>query len=297
MLLVASSCTNRNCDSCNYVTDYFPLVNKADIAFRLGNYEEAYEYYHKAFSFCKAKNTTNYYELIKFADASVILKQYEDVFEALTAMVLQGRELKGFKSKAIYDEFFRSKYGQRLEVRYDSLRSQYLENVNVGLQLQLNRMLSNDQLHRGRNVNKQYSALDSIDTLNEQFLINIFENYGYPTEEMVGPISVGNKTDLTLILLHTLDSIRMNYFVPKLKQFIQEGTASPYTLGSIIDQYYIYNGEAQIYGTYKSENGLYQNMIDDIVEVDRNRASIGLPTLRIQEMKDSLWLENVLNHK
>ena len=80
----------------------------------------------------------------------------------------------------------------------------------------------------------------------------------------------------------------MNYFVPKVKEFVKNGTASPYTLGTMIDQYYLYNGEPQIYGTYGAQGGGYANMIDDLKKVESNRISIGLPTLEQKERKDSL---------
>ena len=97
-----------------------------------------------------------------------------------------------------------------------------------------------------------------------------------------------NKVDIGLLLVHTDDSIRMNYFVPKLKGFVENGYSHPRILGNIIDQYYLYNNEPQIYGTYKTRDGVYSDMIPDLKKVDSNRLSIGLPPLRLKEKKDSL---------
>jgi len=96
------------------------------------------------------------------------------------------------------------------------------------------------------------------------------------------------RVDVGLLLLHTKDSIRMNYFVPKVKEFVKKGLAPPRTLGTMIDQYYLYNGKPQIYGTYGARGGGYANMIDNLKKVDSNRISIGLPPLELKEKKDSL---------
>ncbi len=69
--------------------------------------------------------------------------------------------------------------------------------------------------------------------------------------------------DIELFLLHTKDSIRLNYFIPKIKEFTVNGTAPPRVLDIMIDQYYSYNDKPQIYGTYKRQDGEYAIIIDD----------------------------------
>ena len=56
----------------------------------------------------------------------------------------------------------------------------------------------------------------------------------------------------------------------------------------MIDQYYLYNDEPQIYGTYQAQSGGYATMIDNLKKVDSNRISIGLPPLELKERKDSI---------
>ena len=52
--------------------------------------------------------------------------------------------------------------------------------------------------------------------------------------------------------------------------------------------YYLYNREQQIYGTYNVQGGGFANIIDDLSEVNRNRFSIGLPSLELKEQRDSI---------
>lgn len=76
--------------------------------------------------------------------------------------------------------------------------------------------------------------------------------------------------------------------MPKLKEFVKAGTCSPKTLGGVIDQFYLYNGEPQTHGTYESQDSKYANMIDDRGQVNKNRTSIGLPSLELEEKIDSV---------
>ena len=144
-----------------------------------------------------------------------------------------------------------------------------------------------DQLYR--NGHYQDNEQDSIDKLNTNRLKEIFEQFQYPNNQVIGSYSVDRiHTDITTMLLHTSDSIRMSYFVPKLKEFVKAGTCSPTTLGQVIDQFYLYNGEPQTHGTYESKDSRYAKMIGDRGQVNKNRISIGLPSLELNEKIDSV---------
>lgn len=163
-----------------------------------------------------------------------------------------------------------------------------MDNADLELRDELIAMRSADQLQRGQGPDADWTKQDNIDKIHEKILIEIFEGIGYPTDKIVGPQTMDSPVDIELLLLHTKDSIRMNYFVPKVKEFVINGTAPPQALGSMIDQYYLYNNEPQIYGTYKAQGGGYANMIENLKKVDSNRNSIGLPPLELKEKKDSL---------
>lgn len=144
-----------------------------------------------------------------------------------------------------------------------------------------------DQMYRNKNYKENIAKQDSIDKIHEKRLIEIFKTVGYPTERIVGQTNMDNHVDVELMLLHTDDSIRINYFVPKIKEFVKNGTASPLTLGRIIDQYYLYNGEPQIYGTYRAQGGGYANMINDLKKLIATVSPLDC-LLGINRKKDSL---------
>lgn len=286
--MIFFGCATEKKSDCNYIENYYQTVYEADLEFETGNYEKAFSLYEDAFNSCEAKNTSTYYELGKYTESSAILGKFDVTYESAKKEIQHGIELSRFQNNTNFEEFLSSDYGKKFASEYDSLRTQFTDNADLQLRDELISMRSADQMYRGGNGEADWTKQDSIDILHEKRLIEIFESVGYPTDRMVGPHTMDYPVDVGLLLLHTDDSIRMNYFVPKVKEFVKNGTAPPSTLGTMIDQYYLYNGEPQIYGTYSAQAGGYANMIEDLKEVDSNRISIGLPPLDLKEKKDSL---------
>jgi len=283
--VIISGCAAEKAD-CNYITDYYPTVYKADLEFETGNYEKAFSLYQSAFNSCEPKNTSIYYELNNFTESAAILQKFDITYEYAKKQIENGIELNWLTNNPNYKEFLTSDYGRKFLSEYDDLRKKFIDKADLELRDELIAMRNADQLYRSQS--DDWTKQDSIDKKHEARLIEIFESIGYPTDKMVGPHTMDYKVDVGLLLLHTNDSIRMNYFVPKVREFIKEGTAPPRTLGTIIDQYHLYNNEPQIYGTYGTPGGGYSRMIDDRDKVDSNRISIGLPPLELKEKRDSL---------
>ena len=288
LLLISTvvSCQTDKKTDCNYITDYYPIIYEADLEFEAENYEKAFELYEVAFNSCKAKNTPTYNEIGNFAASSAILGKFDITYEYAKKQIQNGLELNRFQNNSAFDKFLSSDYGKKFISEYDNLRKDFIDNADLKLRDELIAMRDADQIYFRSNNPEVKEKQDSIDQLHEKRLIEIFESIGYPTDEMVGPHSRNFKVDLEILLLHTKDSIRMNYFIPKVKEFVKNGTASPKTLGRIIDQYYLYNGEPQIYGTI--QNGEVSNPINDLEKVDSKRVSIGLPPLELRKKKDSI---------
>lgn len=286
--IIILSCKTDRKTECNYITDYYQTIYKADWEFETKNYQKAFDLYSEAFKSCEALNTVNYNEIGKYTETSAILRKFDITYDYLKKQILKGVELNTFKNNENFVIFFNSQLGEKLMSEYHELRQQFEKNANLKLRDELISMRKADQLYRNENYQENISKQDSIDKLHEKRLIEIFETIGYPTDKIVGPHTRDYPVSVGLFLLHTDDSIRMNYFVPKVKEFVKNGTASPVTLGSIIDQYHLYNGDPQINGTYGAQGGGYAKMISDLKQVDRNRISIGLSPLDLKEKKDSL---------
>ncbi|WP_339702477.1 hypothetical protein [uncultured Marixanthomonas sp.] len=288
LILIIVGCTKKKKPDCNYITDYYQTIYKADYEFETENYEKAFKLYQDAFNSCNPITTLGYNEIAKFTETTAILENYELTYEFAKKLILNGSELSKFQNNTSFNKFMASQLGQQFIEEYDELRKELVANADLKLRDELITMRIADQMYRGQGRDVDWGVQDSIDKLHEKRLIEIFESIGYPTDKIVGPQTKKYKFDVGLLLLHTKDSIRMNYFVPKVKEFVKKGTASPSVLGSMIDQHYLYNDQPQIYGSRVKQGGGYENMILDLKKVDSNRVSIGLPPLELKQKKDSL---------
>lgn len=287
--MIFVGCVSEAKNDCNYITDYYQTVYKADLEFQTENYKKAFELYQDAFNSCEPINTPTYDELGNFAETCAILGKNELAFEFIKKQIRRGYEIKWLQQNSNFDNIFKTEKGITLLAEYDNLKTKALLDLNLALREEIKKMLYEDQKYRNGNYQEFIDKQEAIDKFNTNRIIEIFNKIGYPNESVIGSFSVdSSQTDIGILLLHTSDSIRMSYFVPKLKEYVENGTCSPSTLGKIIDQYYLYNGEPQIYGTYQSKSGGYANMTDDLKKVDSNRISIGLAPLKLKEKKDSI---------
>lgn len=289
LFIVFVSCKKESKAECDYIANYYQKIYQADIEFETENYKKAFEIYQEAFNSCEPINTEAYNELTNFAETCAILDKSELAIEFIKKQIERGYEIKWLQQNKNFDKIFASEEGKILISEYDHLRNMTLSKINLALREEIKQMKIEDQKYRNDNYQENINKQEKIDEYNTNRIIEIFNEFGYPNETVIGSYSV-NQTHvyISTMLLHTSDSIRINYFVPKIKEFVKNGTASPSALGTMIDQYYLYNGEPQIYGTYWAQGGGYANMIDDLKKVDSNRISIGLPPLELKEKKDSI---------
>lgn len=286
-LILALSCSQKSKTHCNYVTDYYPTIYRAEIAYELKKYDRAFELYQSVFNACTPINTYTYNEIRKYVDLCLILGHDKQALDFIELNLKNGAELKWLLQNPNYTKVFETEKGKKLIINYDNIRSNYLKRINLELRKEIQEMNRLDQLYR--NGQYQENKQDSIDKINTNRLREIFEQFGYPNDQVIGSYSVDRiNTDIITMLLHTSDSIRMSYFVPKLKEYVKTGVCSPKTLGQVIDQFYLYNNQPQTHGTYEAQNSKYANMIADRKQVDKNRISIGLPSLELDERIDSI---------
>lgn len=282
LLSIFLSCSNDEKTECNYITDYYPNTAKAEIEFYSGNYEKAFDYYQKAFENCDAIKLGTHYDTDNFAKICAELGKENLALDYIEKTINKGGTLNGFQRDKTFDNLFKSEKGKKLIADYDKKRKEYINSLNIELRSELQKMIELDQKLSG-------IQRDSIFKVNDLRLVEIFEEIGYPNEQVVGNYGIDfTQADPTILLLHTDDSIRINYFIPKVKEFIRNGNCPPRTLGAMYDNLELYNDQPQTHGTYENQNGGYSNMISDLSKVNTNRAEIGLPNLKMTREIDSL---------
>jgi hypothetical protein len=90
LLSVLFGCSVNKKFDCNYITDYYQTIYKADYEFETGEYQKAFELYQIAFNSCEPITTLGYNEITKFAETTAILKKYDLTFEFVRKSILSG---------------------------------------------------------------------------------------------------------------------------------------------------------------------------------------------------------------
>lgn len=284
--LLILSCQRTEKTNCNYITDYYPHTAQAEMEFYLGNYEKSYEHYQKAFWNCDAINIGMHNDTGKFARVCAEIGKDNLALDYIEKRITNGGTIAEFQRDSIFINLLNTKRGQKIVSEYDQNRTEFIASLEMDLRAELQNMI---QLDQQLNMTK---FQDSMFRVNDERLVEIFEKYAYPNEQVVGNYGIDQiQADPTILLLHTDDSIRINYFIPKIKEFIKNGTCPPRTLGVMYDNLELFNDQPQTHGTYENDSGGYANMLSDISKVNINRKSIGLPTLEMTKRIDSLKMQ------
>jgi hypothetical protein len=156
------------------------------------------------------------------------------------------------------------KYGidsLRIEKEVDNWK----KNLNKVLIDSFKIALERDQ--QGRHYDPQLVKINV--NKNANFLIWTFENYGFPTINKVGWIPTPT------FLSHMIESEKYKYFKEKIPEYIKKGECSPRDYAMFVD-YGLKLIDKKEYSFY----GVDGREINDSTQVNRNRKSIGLPSLK-----------------
>lgn len=127
----------------------------------------------------------------------------------------------------------------------------------------------------GRRLDINISARN--DLKNAKLMKWIFDNYGYPSLQKVGVF--GNDDvflPMSTFFSHMSASQDYPYFEKKLKRYLEMGDCSPREYSTMVDRYHLQVlKDKMLYGSYIGVDG-----ISDTIQVNKNRKSVGLPSLK-----------------
>lgn len=280
LAIVLSGCKN----TCNYIEDYYPSMYLGIIEYEKSNYKNAFKHLSKSFSSCSPRNTKTYYEIDVMAAICAKLGKNKCCQEMISIQLGNGFTLSKYQADSIYSTFFTSPLGIKLINQSDEIMKEYNLQIDTMVHRMLTEMLRDDQ--RARGSDEQFR----LDSINEVKLRWIFDKNRFPKESLFR-YKPFEYVDIHTMLLHTSDSIRINYFLPQIKKMIKNGSCDPKVYATLYDQYYLYNGMPQIYGTYKNSDREISEHID-IEQLEKNRISIGLPSLKSDAILHELKIIN-----
>ncbi|SFN21418.1 hypothetical protein SAMN05421594_1520 [Chryseobacterium oleae] len=127
------------------------------------------------------------------------------------------------------------------------------------------------------------------DLKNAELLKWTFEHYGYPSMQKIGLYHKDTFIPMGVIILHMADYDQHHpYFKAKILEYVKSGECPPRDYAAMVDRNNLHHKIPYTYGVYQG----YRN-ITDSAKVNRNRKSIGLPSLNYRnklakDLSDSL---------
>jgi len=169
----------------DYRKNYYPLINKAELALTSGNLEVALTNYEEAFSKVPSAFSKDIYNA---ALCAAINKKGKLCVALCKKLVLKGTDITFLLAQRVFRNIEDTSDWEYFIKNYPNLRKQYLLKVNMPLRKQLELMWANDQHFRikpnGLSIYKDTIA--SIERDNIKYLIKIFQKYTFPDETLIG---------------------------------------------------------------------------------------------------------------
>lgn len=262
ILVFFLSCKNQGT---NYIT-YYNKVNEIDSIYRMANKpEKAIKKFTKLFHKYEPKNqelTEEYKTYIKLAD------QYhknfggkKSLYKLITLLAPYGNEYKKLYPLC-------KKYGiDSLEVSQKV--THWKMNLNRILIDSFSIAMIRDQKGRPENIALVNKNIEK----NVNLFFWTFEHYGFPDEQKIGRLGNDNVfIAMPTLLSHMIGSKKYPEFRKKLFEYVKSGHCSPQEYALMSDTYDYYRNTAVRYSL--------RNNNTDSVRINRNRKSIGLPSIK-----------------
>lgn len=265
-------------DNCNYISDYYQTVYKAEIHYLKNENQEALKLLKQVESNCGLLNQIGTYEPLIMAVLLVRTKQENKAFPYFYRLLRDGLTFEMLNSNPEFDILKTKKQWLKLKKEAPKLENEFKKLINQELRTEIIQMNLADQKVRKGDID--FQKLTTVDSINEKRMKEIFTKYGYPNYKLVGhSINSNEDTDIGAMLMHFKDTI---FFKPQLLKFISKGEAPPSQLARMIDS------QQRSIGIFTY--GVYQNVdstkINNFEKIDQTRTEIGL---RPYKMEKEYW--------
>ncbi|SHI45409.1 hypothetical protein [Flavobacterium terrae] len=266
----------------NYIP-YYLKVYEADSLFITNNFLKSYQILDSLFQKYEPLNMSVYYELKTYYSAKIILNKDIELNDFSRLVSKYGFTKEMIESDSLLNDYCKKSNFFDLQ-NYDDLRAKNVKSLNLSLRNEIIEMIGQDQLYRRTDFDKQ----NKIDSINAKKIIKIFDDFGYPNEFLIGNSSIDKMyVGIEALLLHTRDNERLNYFMPKVLEYVKKGKASPKIYANMRDQFELYHDKEQFYGSYDNKTNT------PVDEMNRRRKEIGLPCFGYEKWRTNKLYPNM----
>lgn len=274
------SCQKESKEPCDYIEEYYQDVYKAELAYWEKEYDEAYALLKDVESRCTLLNQNAIYEPRLMARLCVKVGKPQDAFPYIERVLKEGMHFDTLQNDPVFEilhEYEEWKYLKSKEADY---LLAYRNNLNSDLRNEIMSMNELDQVVRINEARRE--DMKEIDSLNKKRIKEIFEEYGYPSYDLVGKPRMGERTDIIVMLMHFLEP---EYFTPLLLDGARKGIAPPGYVGYVVDRKELAESDKFTYGIYDNADSIE---IKDFQNLDKRRIAVGLPPWKLKKKSDSL---------
>ena len=274
--------------------EYFDLVKKGDSLYNIKQFEKSAKMYSSAFKVNKWKGLPNdrYNAACSWAMANVPDSAFFNL-ERVAKMMGYNNYAHIIKDSDLIGLHNDKRWNPLIELVKQN-KEKADANLNKPLVAKLDSIHYDDQTYRyqAQEFQKKYgwdskelkdvhAILRTKDSINLIQVTAILDKYGWLGSDIIG--DAGNNT-LFLVIQHS-DLKTQEKYLPMLKEAVKNGKASGVGLAMLEDRIEMRNGRKQIYG---SQIGIdlitkdyYVVALVDPENVDKRRASVGLPTMEM----------------
>tara|TARA_R110002012_G_scaffold116881_2_gene264712 strand:- start:10196 stop:11101 length:906 start_codon:yes stop_codon:yes gene_type:complete len=272
---------------CNFIVDYYPMVYKAQLKYLEKDLDSAFYYLNIVKNKCGFLNTRDILERVIYAEIQIKRQNYNLAFESLENIILTGFPFEYLEYNESLEELKKTQDWKKLKQLSVEVNDRQNDFFNWELRNEILTMLKLDQEVRNGGT-LDYERMKKVDDSNQKRMKEIFETYGYPNEKLIGYSNRNENVDISFMLMHFDD---LNYFKPKLLDFIKKGECSPYTLANMVDS----NDRRDKMYTYGIYSTVDSTEIKDFPNLDSRRKSIGLRSLKDHNKTMSLLMKKYKN--
>jgi hypothetical protein len=200
---------------------YYSHTNTAELCIVKENYKEALSEYRKAFTYSTPRATDVYNSII----LALELDNIDLAIAFSEKLICKGVPLIFFKQQSLKKMVYSPKWQKFVTKKYPKLEKKTQKKLNIALKNKIVELFKRDQKHR---VHYNKDSLSDVDSENGIILNTIFDEFGYPNEEVIG-VWMRNDTTfehwnpLDILLIHQVD-YKDRMFLKRIKNFAMEGS-------------------------------------------------------------------------
>lgn len=261
----------------NYIT-YYNEVNRIDSIYRIAKQEKiAIKKYKKLFKKFEPKNQERIDEFENYIYLSEKANKNFGGKKSLYKLISLIAPYNDYKK---HIPLFQ-KYGIDSTIVKSEMNN-WKNSRNKILMDSINILFARDQENRN-----DYEITQKNDLKNEKLMKWIFEIYGFPSTQKIG------NSFLLTFFSHMSASNSYPYFETRLKEYVKSGECPPMIYTTMVDRYHLQIKKDDIlYGSYI---GFSENL--DSAQIDKNRKSIGLPSLKHNRVITKDFLRKLKENK